>query len=357
MDTYFCDICKKSYTSYHSYWTHKKLSHTNKKEKTGISCEFCNNKYFNKYSLKRHLLKCSVKLYNEQQDNEQSNIIQQDNEQSNIIQQNNEQQDNEQSNIIQQSNNEDIKLKIKLTEIEEKKIKEEKEKIKEENKNLELKIQIEKLLMSKYKMHPKTFKSLNNKLINNSINNSNNTINNITNNITNNFKIYAIGNENIKETLTLNEKRDIMNSRFNCLHRMVEIVHCSKYNQFKNIVITNLKDRHAYKYDEAKGYFMCVHKNDIINDLVSERLYDIEGIYEELSTTNKLDINTKKLVKDFLDKIKEEDEPYKDIDGISYSNYRSYNENKVKILIYNNSDQINKDLTIVFDSLPVSINR
>jgi hypothetical protein len=350
--TFFCDKCKKNFSSYQSLWFHNKKHITNistiiDSNTNKIKCDFCNKILINKYSLKRHLLKCSVKLYNEQQHNEQSNIIQQDNEQqSNIIQQDNEQQ----SNIVQQDNNEDIKLKIKLTEIEEKKIK-------EENKNLELKIQFEKLLMAKYKMHPKTFKSLNNKLINNSINNSNNTINNITNNITNNFKIYAIGNENIKETLTLNEKRDIMNSRFNCLHRMVEIVHCSKYNQFKNIVITNLKDRHAYKYDEAKGYFMCVHKNDIINDLVSERLYDIEGIYEELSTTNKLDINTKKLVKDFLDKIKEEDEPYKDIDGISYSNYRSYNENKVKILIYNNSDQINKDLTIVFDSLPVSINR
>ena len=75
--SYFCDICKKSYLSYHSYWTHKKLSHsiTDKKEKNGISCEFCNKKYFNKYSLNRHLLKCSIKLYNEQQNNLQTNEI------------------------------------------------------------------------------------------------------------------------------------------------------------------------------------------------------------------------------------------------------------------------------------------
>jgi DNA-directed RNA polymerase subunit RPC12/RpoP len=343
---YFCDKCKKSYSSYHSFWIHNKTLHSNqqKKEKNGILCEFCNHKYLNKYSLNRHLLKCSIKLYNEQQ-NEQSDKQQNNNQTNSII------KNNEQTNSIQQSNNEDLKLKIQLIEIEEKKIKAEENKIKEENKNLELKIKFEKLLIAKCKMHPKTFKSLNNKLINNYINNSHNTINNNNNIINNYFKIYAIGNESIKETLTLNEKREIMNSHFNCLHRIVEIVHCSKYNQFKNIVITNLKDRHAYKYDEAKGYFMCVHKNDIINDLVSERLYDIEGIYEELSTTNKLDINTKKLVKDFLEKIKEEDKPYKDIDGISYSNYRSYNENKVKILIYNNSDKISKDLTIVFDSL------
>jgi hypothetical protein len=118
-------------------------------------------------------------------------------------------------------------------------------------------------------MHPKTFKSLNNKLINNSIN-SNNTINNITNN--NHFQIIALGKENLLEILTLNEKKEIMKSRFGCLEKIVDIVHCSNYNQFKNIVITNLKDDFAYKYDDKKKYFVCFNKNELINELVDERL-------------------------------------------------------------------------------------
>jgi len=233
-----------------------------------------------------------------------------------------------------------MKLKLQLIEAE-------KDKIKEENKNLELKLKIEKLLISKCKMHPKTFKSLNNKLIYNSMNNSNNTINNITNN----FKIYSIGRENLLDVLTLTEKSEIMRSRYNCLQRIVEIAHCSKYDQFKNIIITNLKDNHAYKYDESKGYFICIKKSEAISDLVYERLGDIKEIYEELSTTNKLDTNTKRLINEFLDKISLADS-YKDNDGTTYPNFKSYNEHKVKILIYNNLDKINNDLTIIFDTLP-----
>jgi hypothetical protein len=275
--------------------------------------------------LKRHLLKCSVKIYNEQ------NNIQITTEQSNNIQITNE----------EGINNENLKLKIQLIEIE-------KNKIEAENKNLELKLKIEKLLQNKCKMHPKTFKSLNNKLINNSMNN---TINS-KNNITNNFKIYTIGKENLIDILTLNEKTDIMRSRYNCLERIVEIAHCSKYDQFKNIIITNLKDNHAFKYDDSKGYFVCINKNEVINDLVCERLGDIKEIYEELSTTNKLDSNTKRLINEFLDKIKEDNSYKDDTNGIIYPNFKSYNEQKVKILIYNNSDKINQDLTIIFDSLP-----
>jgi len=325
--SYFCDKCKKSYASYHSYWTHNKLSHSenNKREKDGISCDYCNNKYFNKYSLNRHLLKCSIKIYNERTTND--------------IKITNKQITNNQSdNLINEeiiNNNENLKLKIQLIEI--------------ENKNLELKLKFEKLLQNKCRMHPKTFKSLNNKLINNSMNN--NTINN-NNNITNNFKIYTIGKENLIDILTLSEKNDIMRSRYNCLERIVEIAHCSKYDQFKNIIITNLKDNHAYKYDDSKGYFVCINKNEVINNLVHERLGDIKEIYEELSTTNKLDINTKHLIKEFLNKINVEDSYKDDTNGIIYPNFKSYNEQKVKILIYNNTDKINQDLTIIFDSLP-----
>ena len=332
-----CKSCIKKYSSYQSLWLHNKKYHVNNKKFTynnninGVICEFCNRNFSNKYSIKKHIKTCDIKKEKE--------LI---NTQINIP---------VNTNILNDDNT-NIQLRIQLIEAEQNKIKEEQNKIKEErvkieaeNRNLELKLKFEKLIISKCKMHPKTFKSLNNKLINNSMNN--NTINN---NIINNFKIYTIGKENLLETLTLNEKKDIMRSRFNCLERIVEIAHCSKYDQFKNIIITNLKDKHAFKYDDEKGYFVCINKNELISDLICERLGDIEEIYEELSTTNKLDLNTKRLIKEFLDKIKKED-TY-DIDGTTYHNFKSYNEHKVKILIYNSSDKINQDLTIIFESLP-----
>ena len=361
--THFCDKCKKTYASYKSKWLHNKKHHLNNIIESDIinnnifKCEFCKKKLANKNSLKIHLLKCSIKLYNEQLIDDQSTNNQPTNDQLT-----NNQSTNSQLNNNQLNNEYDkLKLQLQISEIEKDKIKEEKDKIKEEkekikeerekieaeNRNLELKLKFEKLLISKCKMHPKTFKSLNNKLINNSMNN--NTINN---NITNNFKIYTIGKESLLDILTLNDKTDIMRSRFNCLERIVEIAHCSKYDQFKNIIITNLKDNHAFKYDDIKGYFVCINKNEVISDLVCERLGDIQEIYEELSTTNKLDTNTKKLIKEFLDKIKENDMYKDDTDGLTYPNFKSYNEHKVKILIYNNSDKINQDLTIIFDSLP-----
>jgi hypothetical protein len=33
-----------------------------------------------------------------------------------------------------------------------------------------------------------------------------------------------------------------MNAKFYCLEKLVEIIHCGNYNQFKNIIITNMKD-------------------------------------------------------------------------------------------------------------------
>jgi hypothetical protein len=44
------------------------------------------------------------------------------------------------------------------------------------------------------------------------------------------------------------------------------------------------------------------------------------------------------------------DEKYiEECSGLTYKNFRAYKEQKVKILIYNNSDKISKDLAIILD--------
>jgi hypothetical protein len=361
--SFFCNKCKKKYQSYQSLWNHNKkfhiidnkqyISSTKLIETNLLACEYCNKNFVNKYSLNTHKLsKCYIKKYNEEnniQNNKQidNNLNLNNNEENN--EENNKQIDNN-LNLNNSENTNEIKLKLILAEIESDKVKIESEKVKlqiieKEKETLELKIKFEKLMQNKLKMHPKTFKSLNNKLINNSIN-SNNTINNITNN----FQIIALGKENLLETLTLNEKKEIMKSRFSCLEKIVDIVHCSNYNQFKSIVITNLKDDFAYKYDDKKGYFICFNKNELISELVDERLENIKEIYEELSETNKIDLNTKKLIQDFLNKIEDNEKHTDDIDGITYTNFKSYKQQKVKILIYNNADKISCDLAVILDT-------
>ena len=176
----------------------------------------------------------------------------------------------------------------------------------------------------------------------------------------NNFNIISIGREDICDILTHMEKKEILDSRYSCLEKIVDLVHCGKYNQFhafqarapkgvKNIIITNLKDKYAYKYDSVKKKFICIDKDEAISDLIDERLENIRELYEELSTTNKINDFTKQIIKEFLDKMTQEDKYVAMENEKSYKNFRSYKEHKVKILIYNNYDKISKDLAIIFD--------
>ena len=54
------------------------------------------------------------------------------------------------------------------------------------------------------------------------------------------------------------------------------------YPQFKNILITNLQNNLAYKYDEDKKIFITISKERLLEDIISERMYDINTFYEEL---------------------------------------------------------------------------
>jgi hypothetical protein len=303
MDTnnglYNCDICKKKYKSYKSLWNHNKQFHnahnpqstqinsnnsskiTQTKKKI-YSCSFCNKILSRIDNLKRHEKSCK------------------------------------------DTNKQNIEIQLQLSQ--------------KENEILKLKLKIEK----SNKMHPKSFKKLNNMLINNALMNSNN-IN--SNNSVNNYNILSLGNENIPEVLSLIDKKKIMNAKYLCLEKMVEIAHCGNYNQFKNIVITNLKDNIAYRFDQTKGYFLTTTKNDVLNDIINNRITDIEEIYDELSTTNKINEETKNLITKFLEKIQNEDAKFVDEnENITYDNYKSYKSDKIKILIYNNNQKISNEL-------------
>ena len=349
----FCNICKKKYASYNSLWVHNKKYHVNNlkveskilinnpntliNDQNTLICQHCNHLSKNKYLLKKHHTRCSIKKYFDEQ---KSNI---------------EQKSNYNPSIKQSDNSDELKLKIKLAEIElaeieSKKINDEKESqkiklelYKEEKEILKLKIKLNASNKSLNKSSNGSIKNINNQLLNN----SHNVINN--NNVTNNFQIIGLGKENLVENLTKHEKREIIKARYGCLDRVMTIAHCGKYNQFKNIIITNLKDDYAYKYDDTTNTFICIGKNEIMTELINERLEDIKEIYEELSATDKIDEKTKNIIQDFFKQIENNEKFIDEDSGITYKNYRAYREHKVKILIYNNSDKMTKDLAIVLD--------
>jgi hypothetical protein len=237
------------------------------------------------------------------------------------------------------------KIKQKAEELEIEKIK--LEQLKEESKLLKLKIR----LQNSKKIDARTFKSLNKMLIERShknINSNNNNNNNTINNI-NNFNICGFGKEEIMEVLTMKDKKNILNQRYNCLNKLIEITNCGNYNNFKNIIITNLKDSYAYKYDEKLGYFVAGNKNEICSDLIDNRVMDIEAIYDQLATANKIDDRTKEIIQTFLDKIQNYDEKFNNRENNQvFPNYKDYKINQIKILLYNNQDKITKDISLVF---------
>ena len=191
---------------------------------------------------------------------------------------------------------------------------------------IELKKEIDnmkKLLLEKMnkdcKVHYKYVNKINNQL--------NNNINNQHNNV---YNIIALGFENLENRFTKNEKKLILNHRYNCLNKMVEYVHFNdKYPEFKNILITNTQNNIAYKYNKDNNKFIAIDKNELLDDLICERVSDITGFYEELK--NELQDKTRKIIEDFIDKIDN------DI-------YKEEKKKDIKLIIYNNRDKVSKEI-------------
>jgi len=291
-----CNVCNKTYLNYKSLWAHNKKFHNGIKNGIitpiiGVNCRICNKEFKHKQSRYTHEKTCTR---------------------------------------ISSS----IELEVEKTKLEVEKMKQ--DTLDKEKEILELKIKLQGMK----RIDDKTFKTINKLLMDRSINNTtNNTINiNFPN-------ILSIGKENVVKTLTKGEKQFILDSRWTSLDKMVEIVHCRNHNTFKNIVITNLKDKFAYKYDETKGYFITGNKTDFLDDVLTFRMIDLETIFDELSTANKIDSRTKKLVQEFLDKMDNE-EPFSYGD-VEYPNYKSYKMNNIKILLYNNRDRVTNDIALL----------
>jgi uncharacterized C2H2 Zn-finger protein len=187
-----------------------------------------------------------------------------------------------------------------------------------------------------------------NNLIKNSTVNSHNT--NIQNNIVNNFQLVGFGKEEVFETLTNREKKMIMNANYGSLEKLIEIVHCGRYNQFKNIILTNLKDNYIYKYDANKGVFVLSTKVEVLNALIDFRICDLEIIYTDLLERNKLDEKTKTIIEKFINKVNESDDRYIDYMGTPHQNYKEYKISEIKILLFNNKDKISNDISLLLST-------
>jgi hypothetical protein len=134
----------------------------------------------------------------------------------------------------------------------------------------------------------------------------------------------------LTDVFSKKEKMAILKYKYCSLPQLVEYTHFNdKYPQFKNILITNTQNRLAYKYDIRKKQFIAVDKDELLEDIVDERMCDINSFYEELE--GELDTKTK----DILDKVKDkiENDPA----------YKELKKQDIKLIIYNNRKKVTKE--------------
>ena len=274
-EVYVCEICNKSYKNRDGIWKHNKKYHGNNNSKilqkppkietttpetsnttpsilstnlNNLSCKYCNKTFSRIDNLNRHInFRCKAKI------NKDSLL------------------------------NENNKLKLII------------EKQSEEMK--EVKSVLTDLLNKNCKVHPKTLQKINKQL---NLNGDHNTINNGT--VNNTYNIIALGHENLTDVFSRKEKMAILKYRYCSLPHMVEYTHFNdKYPQFKNILITNTQNTLAYKFDNKKKQFITVDKNDLLEDIIDERMCDLSSFYDELE--NDLDEKTKEIIEIVKEKI------------------------------------------------------
>jgi hypothetical protein len=158
--------------------------------------------------------------------------------------------------------------------------------------------------------------------------NSNNTnISNNNNNNTNNINIITLGNENLSDILSNTEQINILNQKYNCLEYIIKYIHFNnKFPQFQNILIDDIKSNKGYVYDKNVDDFRIMKKGDLIDNIIENRLNDIEEFCQINSKS--LRQNTKNIITKFVTGVVNEYENPK-------SNYIKELKNDIDILMYN----------------------
>ena len=299
-----CKYCNKEYASYASRSNHIKRKHntivnqmdTNVNQHDTIvnqmdtnihtpnksnefKCKICDKKYYNRQALWKHNKKCKP------EDTNQIYLL--------------KKQLKEQDNKI-------------------------KEELKKRDDDIELlKKQMIELMNKQNKIHPKTLTKIN-KQLNNTLN-DNKVINN-------NINIIALGGESLDTLFSKNKQIDILNHKYQCLPHLIKEVHFNdSYPQFKNILITNTQNTIAYKYDKYEKKFIAIDKNDLLDDIILERMGDIETFYDNNIT--QLDAKTKNIIETFIEKMDNNEE------------YKETKKKEIKLIIYNNRNKVSKEIT------------
>jgi len=268
---YFCNICNKKYVSYKSLWNH--------------------NKKFHKV------------------DNDVKKVVPDDNTVvKNVV---NVVKKSGKNNICKKCNKE-LCDRVSRWKHEQKCVEDNKSELEEIKAEME---RLKEIIQKSLKIHPKTLQKINNQL--------NNTNNGIINNIT----YVQLGNEDLVNVLSKSEKRGILNRKAMGINDLVQLIHCSgKYKEFMNVYITNLQNTVAYRYDKKINNFIVVNKNELLDEIIDSRIYDITKFYEEAEKV--LEPSTAADIKRIIKKMETD------------NSFKGLKKEEIKFILYNNKDKI-----------------
>jgi len=282
-----CKKCNKNYSSYKSLWNHNKTYHNiDTTDVVSLECQPNVSQNADKENRTYSCINCK-KIYKHRQ----SLWKHTDKCDVNI---------NKQQTISLIKENNEILIKEMKEEMQE----------------------LKNIIQKSLKIHPKTLNKINNQLINQG------TINNTIN-------IVQLGNENLIDILSEKQKLRILERQAMSLNDLIELIHISpQFKQFKNVCITNLQSSFGQKYDEKSKKFIAVNKNELLNEIVDCRMYDIEKFYDE--NKDKMIPHKANQIKKFIDRMNNEEDIMKGI-----------KKEEIKLILYNNHDNINNKEIIV----------
>ena len=118
--------------------------------------------------------------------------------------------------------------------------------------------------------------------------------------------IVQLGCENLYEFLSIDEQVDIIRKMYSSIKYMVKHIY-TKYPQFRNCKITNLQNNVAYIYDDATKQFDACDKNEVLNNLIFERINDVQTFLQNENVIRKLKNGHVEKMNNILEEFEDQD--------------------------------------------------
>lgn len=175
-------------------------------------------------------------------------------------------------------------------------LEDENEHIKEENKNIKEEFKELKLIVNNLSKSKSNSKIIN---VNTSIINNIETVNNIN----------SLGYENILPKFSEKEKIRLLTGIPHEEYPIIELVRKiytnDKFKEDRNTLLTNLRSKDCLFYNSDSNKFEATNKNNHIENIIENRRHDIASMYNGFTDTDKLKLKERKVIEEYLDKLKD----------------------------------------------------